>query len=90
MLKPLYIDSRNINILVLDFQGFHFSRYADDKSAMSSKYALNSGLKDKSADAKLFAICVLISSTVCFNVHKTFDEKTLENLNVFKELTRMI
>ena len=38
MLQPIFIDERNVHIIILDFQGFNFSRHADDKSAMSSQY----------------------------------------------------
>lgn len=43
-----------------------------------------------STDSKLFTLCTLLSSTICFNVKKSFDEKTLEHLDMFRDLSRLI
>ena len=82
--KPLYIENRDMHILVLDFQGFRFSRH-DDKSMKRAAVA-----NAMSTDSKLFALCTLLSSTICFNVKKSFEEKTLEDLDLFRDLSRLI
>jgi len=87
MLQPMFVNSRGINIVVLDFQGFNFSRYNGGKSAMSGK---TSNINSNLTDSKLFALCSLLSSAICFNVQKTFDEKTLEDLHFIKDLNKRI
>ena len=36
------------------------------------------------------ALCALLSSTICFNIRKTFDEKTIDDLDIFKKLGDII
>ena len=86
--KPLYVKDRNMHILVLDFQGFRFSRHDGSKSvATSNRSAIANAM---STDSKLFSLCTLLSSTVCFNVKKSFDADTLTDLDMFRDLSRII
>ena len=41
-------------------------------------------------DSKLFALCTLLSSTICFNIVKTLDERTVEDLELIKGLEKRI
>lgn len=41
-------------------------------------------------DSKLFTLCALLSSTICFNLRKNFEEKTIEELDMFRDLTRIV
>mmetsp|Transcript_5667 Transcript_5667/g.7591 ORF Transcript_5667/g.7591 Transcript_5667/m.7591 type:complete len:83 (+) Transcript_5667:843-1091(+) len=43
-----------------------------------------------STDSKLFALCTLLSSTICFNLRKNFEEKTLEDFDMIRDLSRLI
>lgn len=84
--KPILIPERNMHIVILDFQGFG-SRVSDAKSKSTNT---KKNVSATSTDVKLFTLCTLLSSTICFNIRKTFDEKTLEDLDMFKELSRLI
>ena len=44
----------------------------------------------QATDSKLFALCVLLSSSICYNIDKKFDEKTLLDLEVMKKLETRI
>jgi len=86
--KPMYVENRDMHIIVLDYQGFRFSKHADDKSAKTSnRTAIANAM---STDSKLFSLCTLLSSTICFNIKKNFEEKTLEDLEMFRDLSRLI
>ena len=65
--SPLYHDERDVHILFLDFEGFQAGHPAGDRSKSSRAHA-------NSTDSKLFALGALLSSTICFNVVKTFNE----------------
>ena len=67
--SPLYHDERDVHILFLDFEGFQAGHGpAADRSKSSRANQANS------TDSKLFALGALLSSTICFNVVKTFNE----------------
>ena len=73
--KPFTHEERGLSILFLDFEGFQSSHGpAGDRSKSSRANLTNS------TDSKLFALGTLLSSTICFNVVKTFNEQTLEDL----------
>lgn len=75
--SPFYHEERDVHILFLDFEGFKSS--ARGASSAASQI-----------DSKLFALSTLISSTICFNIVKTLDEKTLEELELIKGLEKRI
>lgn len=87
--RPLYVEERDIHILFLDFEGFQTAKgAAGDRSAGGKSAAARNNVN--STDSKLFALAALLSSTICFNIHRTFDQKTLEDLEVIKDLHRLI
>ena len=77
-----------MHIVVLDFQGFRFSRYDASKSAATSNRSAFAN--NMTTDSKLFSLCTLLSSTICFNVKKSFDADTLTDLDMFRDLSRLI
>ena len=67
--SPILNEQRDIHILFLDFDGFQAGHGpAADRSKSSRANQANS------TDSKLFALGALLSSTICFNVVKTFNE----------------
>lgn len=85
--KPIDFPERNMHLVILDFQGFGVLKQNDAKSKSTNT---RKNVSATSIDAKLFTLCTLLSSSICFNIRKTFDEKTLEDLDMFKELSRLI
>lgn len=84
MMSPIYLEERDINLVILDFEGFQTARGYQGEKANKSRNNINS------TESKLFALCSLISSTICFNINKEFNEKTLEDFEVIKDLHRLI
>ena len=83
--KPFTHEERGLSILFLDFEGFQSSHGpAGDRSKSSRANLANS------TDSKLFALGTLLSSTICFNIVKTFNEQTLEDLALVQQLERKI
>ena len=76
-----------MHIVVLDFQGFRSSK-SDKKSKAGS---VRSDVANQiNTDSKLFTLCALLSSTICFNLRKNFEERTFEELDMFRDLTRIV
>lgn len=88
--NPIYVEKRKMHILVLDFQGFSFGRKDGEKEKSIHTSNRSAVANASSTDSKLFTLCTLLSSTICFNVKKDFDEKTLEDLDMFRDLSRLI
>lgn len=86
--SPLHLEERGIHILFLDFEGFQSSAHVAP-GAKSAKSSTRTNLAN-STDSKLFALAALLSSTICFNIRQTFDEKTLDDLELIKGLEKRI
>ena len=84
--SPLYHEERDIHILFLDFEGFQSSNAPAGDHRSKNSRAPNAN----STDSKLFALGSLLSSTICFNVVKTFNEQTLEDMELIKGLEKRI
>lgn len=79
MLGPINVGddgNQEKEILFLDFEGFESSSVSHQNT--------------NSTESKLFALCALLSSTICFNVSKTLSASTLEDLDFLKDLHRRI
>ena len=85
--KPIYVETRDLHLVVLDFQGFRSAKH-DKKSGAGS--VRSETANQIHTDSKLFTLCALLSSTVCFNVRKNFEEKQFEEFDMFRDLTRIV
>jgi hypothetical protein len=74
-------DDCDWHVIFLDFEGFASTHRGLDKNTSKVKSTI---------DSKLFALCVLLSSSICYNIESTFDEKTLMNLDVIKDFENYI
>ena len=71
--KPIHVEERNLHIVILDFQGFRSSKKSGAGSVRSEAANVSN------TDSKLFSLCALLSSIVCFNIRKGFEEKSFED-----------
>jgi len=74
-------DECDTHVIFLDFEGFSSTHRGQDKNTSKVKSTI---------DSKLFALCVLLSSSICYNIESTFDEKTLMDLDVIKDFENFI
>lgn len=75
--NPTYVEDRHVHLVVLDFESFC--------------QPLISGHNGKTSyDCKLFALVILLSSTVFFHSRFKFEEKSIEQLSMLLDLQKYI
>lgn len=79
--ETCYNGEHRQHLIVLDFEGFSYSHRGKEKDTSPVK---------STTDSKLFALCVLLSSSIFFNIEKTFDEKTMKDLDVIQKFENYI
>ena len=79
--ESTYNEEHKQHLIVLDFEGFSTTHRGREKDTSPLK---------STTDSKLFALCVLLSSSIFFNVEKTFDEKTMKDLDVIQKFENYI
>ena len=73
--SPILNEARDIHILFLDFEGFPPARHGAGVGGKSQKSNADKAHRDM--NNKLFALCAMLSSTLCFNIVKTFSADTI-------------